>query len=297
MHPGVISAYDLVMRRSDEHAAGLALGDTRQAAQDTPALERTTGAGRVRISERGVAELHQQGALRLKPTRGGVQTEIVAINTAGGLTGGDRLDLAMRLDTNAAATFTTTACKKIYRSAGGEATVSTTIHIAPGARLDWLPQPMILFDRARIRRSLALDIAGDASLLAVEGVILGRTAMGEELRSGSVHDAWRVCRDGVLVYADAFRAEGDVRRGLAGRAAIGDARAFATALYVAPDAEARIGTVRDGLQACAGETGASAWNGLLAVRFLAADGGALIADLGRFLSAFRGAPLPRSWSC
>ena len=64
-----------------------------------------------------------------------------------------------------------------------------------------------------------------------------------------------------------------------------------------PTRESRLDAVREALGAASGETGASAWNGLLVARFLAPDGQALIADLGAFLTAFRAAPLPRSWLC
>src|SRR4029077_7476110 len=120
----------------------------------------------------------------------------------------------------------------------------SVVAVASHGRLDWLPQPMILFEGARVRRSLAVDLASGATLLAVEGVILGRTAMGEELRSVGVRDGWRVRRAGALIYADAFLADGNVREGLSGRAALAGARAFATALYVAPDAEQRLEEAR-----------------------------------------------------
>jgi len=44
-----------------------------------------------------------------------------------------------------------------------------------------------------------------------------------------------------------------------------------------------------------GEVGASAWNGLAAVRFVAGDGAALRHDLIAVLTALRGSALPRLW--
>jgi urease accessory protein len=262
-------------------------------------LERTSGVGRVRIGKGGVAEIYQQGALRLRlPHRNASdRTEVVAINTAGGLTGGDRLDLAVQLDAGASAVLTTPACEKIYRSAAGDATVTNTISLGEGARLDWLPQPLIVFDGGRVRRTLDVALAPTAAMFAVEGTILGRTAMSEDVRTGALHDAWRIRRGGALVYADAFRAEGDSRSALAGAATLRGARAFATAVYVGPDAESRLDDARGALAEATGSTGASAWNGILVARFLAADGQALIADLGAFLARFRGTSLPRSWLC
>ena len=83
---------------------------------------------------------------------------------------------------------------------------------AVGARLDWLPQETILFDGSALVRRLEVDLAGDARLLAVEAVVLGRAAMGERITGLSFVDQWRVRRDGKLVYADALRLAGSRRQ-------------------------------------------------------------------------------------
>jgi urease accessory protein len=46
----------------------------------------------------------------------------------------------------------------------------------------------------------------------------------------------------------------------------------------------------------AGEVGVSAWNGLVAVRCVAADGAALRRDLVAVLTALGAGPLPRLWT-
>ena len=267
-------------------------------------LQRTTGTGRVGFSGDAVggsrlAELRQAGALRIRLPRAPTRrpAEAVIVNTAGGLTGGDRFDLAVALEPDAGAVITTAACEKFYRSAGGTAAVSTTVTLATASRLDWLPQPAILFDGADVRRTLAVDMDGDAALTAVEGVILGRTAMGETVVAGSIHDGWRIRRGGRLVFADAFRAGPEIAARLDGGATLRGMRALASFVYVAPDAEARLGQARAFLGACSAETAASAWDGVLVARFAAADGGTLMAALAKFLAAFRAQPLPRSWSC
>ena len=75
-----------------------------------------------------------------------------------------------------------------------------------------------------------------------------------------------------------------------------DARAVATFLYVGPDAEARLEAVRASLtNEGGGEAAASAWNGLLAVRFSDVTIERLRVAATRFLVEFRAAPLPRVW--
>ena len=70
--------------------------------------------------------------------------------------------------------------------------------------------------------------------------------------------------------------------------------ATATVL-VMPGDEGTVAAVRAlGDQFC-GEVGASAWNGLAAVRLVAADGAALRRDLIAVLRMVRSADLPRLW--
>ena len=165
-----------------------------------------------------------------------------------------------------------------------------------GARLEWLPQETILFDRARLKRRYAVDLAPDATFLSFEGLMLGRLAHGDVMGEGHLEDHWRIRRGGALVFADAFRLSGPIGALLERPAVAGGARALATLLYIAPDAEARLEEARVLMESVPCEAGASAWNGILAVRWLAPDIGTLRRAATSFLMAFRKAPLPRVWA-
>ena len=267
-------------------------------------LPRTQGSVRLGFARRGdqtaLATLHQAGAMRARfprPVDGRVP-EAVLLNTAGGLTGGDRIEVDVALEAGAAATVTTAAAEKIYRARDAdEAAIRVKVALGTGAWLGWLPQPTILFDQARLDRATEVELAGDASFLGVEILIFGRAAMGEDVRRGSCRDRWRVRRDGALVFADTLRADGAISDILDRKATLDGARASAMLLYVAPDAAARLGEVRALLQGCASVAGASAWNGLLAVRALAPDGRTLQRDIAPLAEALSGRPLPRVWQC
>jgi len=103
----------------------------------------------------------------------------VLINTAGGLTGGDRLIWRADIDAGAELTLTSQACERIYRSTGAPAEVRAHLAAGPGAVLSWLPQETLLFDQGSLVRSLDVELAAGARFLAVEAVVLGRTAMGD----------------------------------------------------------------------------------------------------------------------
>jgi urease accessory protein len=243
--------------------------------------------------------LRQSGAGRVRFPRpaGDAALEAVLLNTAGGLTGGDRMSVEVALGAGCSASITSAAAEKIYRALDGEASIRVGLTVGEGASLAWLAQPTILFDRARLDRRTEVAIAGSATFLAVETLIFGRAAMGEEVRLGACRDACRVRRDGRLVFADTFLVDGEVKRVLDRAATLDGARAVAMLLWAAPDAPARLDEVRALLQDTACAAGASAWSGLLMVRILARDGAGLQALLAPVITRLIGRPLPRVWQC
>lgn len=260
--------------------------------------------GRVRLgfaaNARGthIADLSESGGFRVKFPKGPAKErvcEAVLVNTAGGMTGGDALDIRVAVRTGAQAVVATQSAEKIYRSDGAETRISAAVTLESGGSLIWAPQETILFNGARARRSLAVDMAEDACLLAAETVVFGRTAMGETLTESFFADRWRVRRGGRLVFADDVRLAGDVAATLA-RPAVGNgAKAAATLLYAAPDAAARLEEVRALALTC--EWGAGAWDGMLCARLVGPDAAAVRAGVGALLGFLSGRPLPRVWGC
>lgn len=291
---------------------GQALPDRAIAAapdpQRAPARQRSVGRVMLRVSTDGagtatrIADLSESGPSRLRfPRTHGGTVEAILVNTAGGIACGDDFAVSLDLAAGAGLVLTTTAAEKIYRSDGPVSGIANRVALGPGARLAWLPQETILFDRARVRRRFEADLAPDAGLLVFEAVAFGRAARGERVEAGLFEDVWRIRRAGRLVYADSLRLDGPISARLARPAIGGGAMACATLLDVSPGAEARLDEVRALLAACGAndgsgvEAGASAWNGHLAIRLLAADLGRLRDLAARLLVGYRGVPLPRVW--
>jgi urease accessory protein len=271
--------------------------------QPQPWLPRTQGVIGLTFARQGertrLNVLRQSGAGRVRFPKGaeGAPPEAVLLNTAGGLTGGDTFHVSVALRDATQVTVTTAAAEKIYRARDGHTVIRVAIDLANQARLTWLPQPTILFDRARLDRRTAVELAGDASLLAIETLIFGRTAMGEHVQSGACHDALRIKRSGKLIYADAFSLAGAIGSTLARSATLQDARALATLVYVAPDSRFRLDATRALLENASSTAGVSAWNDLLHVRAFAKDGRTLLADLRPVIEYLSGRPCPRVWQC
>jgi len=227
------------------------------------------------------------------PHVAGEALEAVIVNTGGGLAGGDCFGIDMTVGEGARLVAGTAAAEKIYRSTGPDAEMSVKLDVGAGGRLAWLPQETILFDGARLRRRIDIELAESASLVMAEAVVFGRAAMGEAVAEGLFADRWRLRRGGRLIFADATLLDDAIAAKLAEPAAAAGGIAMAGVL-VAPGGEAALAAVRALDGQFAGEVGISAWNGIAVARLVARDGAALRHDLIAVLSAL-GASVPRLW--
>ncbi len=265
-------------------------------------LQRADGHGRVSFKQSPTGTrldaLYQRGCakIRLPKVYDGVPVAVL-LNTAGGLTGGDRIthEAVLAPETNAIVTSQT--AERAYRSLSGEANVVIDLKVGSGAKLEWLPQETILFDRSGLHRRLDVVLEGNARFLGVESVVLGRTAMGESVNSLEFRDRWRIRRNGRLIFADVVRLSDDPKDYLKGTATGAGGIAFATFIDCCPDAETRIEKARGILDGLAIRAAASAWNGILTARFMASDGRSLRDGLMTFLKTYRSAVLPQVWHC
>ena len=241
-----------------------------------------------------LADLRQAGAFKLVFPRNGKTVEAILVNTAGGITGGDRFFLEIDVAANSCISLTTQAAERAYRAQHGEVGhIRTTAKVADGGNLHWLPQELILYDRCALDRRLRIDLAANGQLLMVEPVIFGRTAMGEAITNAQFHDRIEVTRMGQPLYSDAMRLEGNFAASLARSATANGGVAMASGLYVAPDAEAVIDDVRRHL----GDFGGASLlhPDVLALRLVAADSHVLRTHLLPVLDQLSKSTLPVSW--
>jgi urease accessory protein len=267
--------------QSDVFAANRAIG---RVAFAVAALRGTTG--RTRVDE--------QGSLRVRFLhRTSSELEAVLVNSAGGITGGDRFDLDISVGTGARLVVSTAAAEKIYRSLGADAEVSVRLKVDREGSLLWLPQETILFDQARLRRDIEIDLATDAKVTLAEALIFGRAASGEAMQTGSLTDRWRVRRDGKLIFAETLKLDGAIAAKLQERAVAGTGVAVAT-IFMSPAGDAEVSALRAIAESFRSERGVSSWNGLAVARLVAEDGATLRHDLALAVTAL-GASLPRPW--
>ena len=242
-----------------------------------------------------LAGLRQSGCLKcILPRVFRPAAEAVLVNTAGGITGGDRIDVSATLRAGTQLSITTQAAERIYRTVDGSTgRVATTIEVGEAAGLYWLPQETILFDRARLQRRLEIDLAADARLLLCETLVFGRAAMGEQVRDLHLEDRITVTREGAALYRDGIRLNGDATAILRGAAVGAGAGAVATLVFADPDAEALLARVRALLPETAGAS--LLGDNLLVLRALADDSLSLRRYLIPVLELLSGQSLPAVW--
>ena len=268
--------------------------------------QRAVGDLRVTFKRRGEAtvldDLRQAGCLKARfprPVTAG-WADVTTLNTSGGVASGDRLSSVFAVGEGARATFSAQAAERFYRAplGGLPSFVRTHVEVAAGAAAEWLPQETILFDNCALDRRLEIDLAPDAWFLGVESLVFGRAAMGEQVEQAWLRDAIRVRRGGHWLLHDAVRMDGPISATMSRKAVADSARAVATLIHVAPDAETFLTPVREALVENGAETGVSAWNGMLVARMLAPDSARLRRAVTAALNVIRAPrPLPRVWMC
>jgi urease accessory protein len=292
-----------------EDLGSLGSSEVRAEVPSDKDMQRADGSGRVVLtgSKKGarIVDLFQRSPIRIMfpRTSSGAIEEAVFLNTAGGIAGGDRLESAVTALTNASIAVSSQAAEKVYRALNEPARIATKLKACESARLAWLPQETIVFNWGCLSRETEIELSSGAELLALEWLVLGRAAHGEEMIGGYILDSWRVKKDGRLIWADSFRVANEVFPHLHRKALLSDCNAVGTLIYFGPDLETRLEFLRDIAPSLECHCAATSVNGLIIVRFAATVSYELRLALRSFLHKFSGelgpGPfcVPKMWTC
>ena len=289
-------------------------------------LQRAQGRGSIAFEQvhgqRRLRRLRQEGSIKLMlPGSDPHQSDVVFINTAGGITGGDRLQLQASLGPNTQLRIAGQTAERIYRRLDNYGEMLMAFKLGANTELDYLPQETIFYNGGALRRRLWVEMAPSASFLTSEIIVLGRQAMGESVSSGCLHDQWAIYQKQRLLFADSlkfddfsaaeatsdFHASGYNRLSFAEALKSASASVFdktaslaghniiGTLLYLGAGSNELRPRVKQILDERELVAGVSAWNGLLLVRCLA-DQLAAIKQAFMDISVFiRKRPMPKVW--
>lgn len=150
-------------------------------------------------------------------------------NVSGGLLGGDRLSLSVRIGANATAQLTTTGATRIYRPRlEAAATIqSTEVTLAENSLLEYVPDAIIPYAGARFEQRTKIHLAPGAGLFWWEILAPGREASGEIFAYESVEMHAEISAAGRPIAIEQVRLE-PRRRALTSPARLGPYRYWAT---------------------------------------------------------------------
>ncbi|MGF0225022.1 urease accessory protein UreD [Dietzia natronolimnaea] len=136
------------------------------------------------------------------------------MSTGGGVVGGDRLDIDVRLADRAHAVITTQAATRVHRMDAGFATQNVALTLGAGAVCEWVPDPLIPYAGSRFQQRLRATVPEDAVLMVSDVLTAGRVARGERWAVDALVSQVELTRpDGTPVVVDTTRIVGGVGAG------------------------------------------------------------------------------------
>lgn len=226
----------------------------------------------------------------------GAPCHTYVLHPPGGVVGGDRLHMDIRLEPGSHALLTMPGATKFYRSAGATSLLQQHFHVGEDAVLEWLPQDNILFPGAKARVESRFHLAPGARLLAWETLCLGRPVMGETFDHGRLDSLLSVEQGGLPLLHERLRLDGGQLDKLRGLPLLGT-------FCIAPATAALLDAARELLEGLPHPAGATLLDEhLMVVRLLDDDNQRLQSTLQRLWHALRPAITglapcpPRIWA-
>ena len=109
----------------------------------------------------------------------------VLVHPPGGLVGGDDLGIVLKVGEGAHALVTTPGATRFYRSTGKPAMQCLTAHLAPGARLEWLPLETLAYSGCIGCNAMRFEVEPGAEMMGWDVLALGLPASNLAFERGS----------------------------------------------------------------------------------------------------------------
>lgn len=153
-------------------------------------MAEATGTLQLRVERSGsgrsvATEQFHSGALRvLRPYHpdGSGQAVFTVINPGGGYLGDDLYEVGFDGGPDSSVLLTTQSATKVYRSPQGPARQHQRFVLAPGARLEYVPDQLIAYEDAHYRQTTEVELAAGSSFFAAEIVTPGWSGNGAPFR-------------------------------------------------------------------------------------------------------------------
>ena len=170
-------------------------------------LQRSNGKIDIELLDNDFSKFFQSGCCKiLNPKNYNEFKELVLINTSGGITCNDNIEINADIN-NSQLSVCTQAAEKIYAGIGDPARVEININLN-NSTMYWLPKELILFDNSKLRRNININLSGNSNLIFCETSIFGRKAMSEQIKNIIFSDQWKIFTNSSLKHFEAINIKG-----------------------------------------------------------------------------------------
>ena len=170
-------------------------------------LQRSNGKIDIELLDNDFSKFFQSGCCKiLNPKNYNEFKELVLINTAGGITCNDNIDINANINSSKLS-ICTQAAEKIYAGIGDPARVEININLN-NSTMYWLPKELILFDNSKLRRNININLSDNSNLIFCETTIFGRKAMSEKIKNISFSDQWKIYSNSSIKHFEAINIKG-----------------------------------------------------------------------------------------
>ena len=170
-------------------------------------LQRSNGKIDIELLDNDFSKFFQSGCCKiLNPKNYNEFKELVLINTSGGITCNDNIEINAVIN-NSQLSVCTQAAEKIYAGIGDPARVEININLN-NSTMYWLPKELILFDNSKLRRNININLSDNSNLIFCETTIFGRKAMSEKIKNISFSDQWKIYSNSSIKHFEAINIKG-----------------------------------------------------------------------------------------
>jgi urease accessory protein len=198
--------------------------------------------GTVLARDFATAPFHVSGTLDADPHP--EAATVFVQSPTGGVVQGDRRAVDVAVGPGAVAHVSTQSSTKVQSMNANYAATDTTLSVASGGHLDYVPEPTILHADTRYSAETTLDVAADATAVVGDIVVPGRLARGEAFDFERYHSRLRAEGPDGLLFEDATRLA-PAERNANAPGVLGEFDVHGTLFAVAPGADA--GALSDAL--------------------------------------------------
>lgn len=139
----------------------------------------------------------------LYPENNGI-CHLILLHPPGGLVEGDNLNLNVDCLAKSHSLITTPSAGKVYQCQANDAGQIQKFTVRAGAKLEWFPQEMILYNKSLSALSTEIDLVDDGQFAGWEIVCLGRQIANDFFQQGRVVQSIALSRNSKPVLLERF---------------------------------------------------------------------------------------------